>query len=142
MGRPKSSSPYSICRMVRFREEDWQMVRSAMEAEGYRSFGIFARNRIMGGRQVRIQASKSEQEAIDRLASEFRRIGTNYNQVARQINTYMTMRDPRGMLIPRHIALSDPMDKLCAMTQKLDRMISELRADLIIKSEEGEQCNG
>ena len=115
----------------RISEEEMAKLDAAMSLEGYRSRSRYIREVLMRGRLRRRYLSRNDANVgkqLELLRAEIKRIGVNYNQVVRAVNTLAQLRDKRGNAVissqiidgklgdlhQMMISVMDKVDKVCA----------------------------
>lgn len=83
----------------RITEEESIKLRGLMAMMGYRNVSLFIRDQLLRGRVQsrnlrRTEANLSRQ--VEQLRMEIKRIGVNYNQVVKAVNTLSKLRDRHG----------------------------------------------
>lgn len=116
--------------IVRFRvtEEELAKLEALMEMEGFRNRSNYIRKCILGGR-VNVRRNFRQTEAnltkqVLLLRTEIRKIGINYNQVVRSLNTLSKLRDKRGNAVISEVTVNGHLEDLKVMmvsaVQKLE----------------------
>jgi hypothetical protein len=94
--------------------------------EGYRSRSTYIRKKILGARVFRRNLRRHEaniSKQIELLRAEIRRIGVNYNQVVRAVNSMSRLRDKRGnAVITAHTIDGKLTDLRQMMVSVLDKV--------------------
>ena len=118
-------------------EEDVTKLDSLMAMEGFRNRSTYMRKKLLGARIIirrnfrKTDANLSKQVLL--LRTEIRKIGVNYNQVVRAVNTLAGLRDKRGnaviteMTINGH--LSDLKGMMVSALGKMDAIAHDVIAD-------------
>lgn len=114
-------------------EEDVAKLDALMSMEGYRSRSTYIRKKILGARVFRRNLRRHEaniSKQIELLRAEIRRIGVNYNQVVRAVNSMSRLRDKRGnAVITAHIIdgkLTDLRQMMVSVLDKVDAIGEEV----------------
>lgn len=114
-------------------EEDVAKLDALMSMEGYRSRSTYIRKKILGARVFRRNLRRHEaniSKQIELLRAEIRRIGVNYNQVVRAVNSMSRLRDKRGnAVITAHIIdgkLTDLRQMMVSVLDKVDAIEEEV----------------
>ena len=117
----------------RMTEEDVAKLDALMSMEGYRSRSTYIRKKILGARVFRRNLRRHEaniSKQIELLRAEIRRIGVNYNQVVRAVNSMSRLRDKRGnAVITAHIIdgkLTDLRQMMVSVLDKVDAIGEEV----------------
>ena len=107
-------------------EEDVAKLDALMSMEGYRSRSTYIRKKILGARVFRRNLRRHEaniSKQIELLRAEIRRIGVNYNQVVRAVNSMSRLRDKRGnAVITAHTIDGKLTDLRQMMVSVLDKV--------------------
>lgn len=115
-------------------EEDVAKLDSLMTMEGFRNRSNYMRKKLLGAR-INIRRSFRKTDAnlskqVLLLRTEIRKIGVNYNQVVRAVNTLAGLRDKRGnaviteMTINGH--LSDLKGMMVSALEKMDAIAHDV----------------
>ena len=116
---------------VRFSDDEFEKLNAQMVLEGYRNRSRYIREtllvkRILGGNCRRTEANITKQLAL--LKAEVVRIGNNYNQKVRTLNTLAKLRDKSGRPVVTagmvRTDLSDMKSMMCEILEKV-RLVEE-----------------
>lgn len=102
----------------RLTEEEAIRFNSDMALQGYKSRSKYIRNNIFRGRVQRRNLKRIDSNTakqIELLRTEVNRIGLNYNQAIKSMNTFAKMRDSKGQLI----VTSETIDGILTDMRKL-----------------------
>jgi archaellum component FlaC len=83
----------------RITEEESIKLRGLMAMMGYRNVSLFIRDQLLRGRVQRRNLRRTEanlSRQVEQLRMEIKRIGVNYNQVVKAVNTLSKLRDRHG----------------------------------------------
>ena len=83
----------------RITEEESSKLRGLMAMMGYRNVSLFIRDQLLRGRVQRRNLRRTEanlSRQVEQLRMEIKRIGVNYNQVVKAVNTLSKLRDRHG----------------------------------------------
>lgn len=83
----------------RITEEESIKMRGLMAMMGYRNVSLFIRDQLLKGRVQRRNLRRTEanlSRQVEQLRMEIKRIGVNYNQVVKAVNTLSKLRDRHG----------------------------------------------
>lgn len=83
----------------RITEEESIKLRDLMAMMGYRNVSLFIRDQLLRGRVQRRNLRRTEanlSRQVEQLRMEIKRIGVNYNQVVKAVNTLSKLRDRHG----------------------------------------------
>ena len=110
----------------RMSEDDAAILDAAMTLEGFRSRSRYIRHVIMRGRLRRRYLSRNTanlSKQIKILRAEIKRIGVNYNQVVRAVNSMAKLRDRQGnAVITSHTIEGKLTDLRQMMISVLDKV--------------------
>lgn len=118
---------------VRFTEEEYVNLLTLMDLEGYNSRSRFIRTRIFDTAPRRRNLSKNDANTakqFELLNSQIHKIGVNYNQVVKSINTVVGIRDKNGKTV---ISSAMVEYKLGQLKKQMDNIIKLLQS--IVPSE-------
>ena len=117
----------------RMTEEDVAKLDALMSMEGFKSRSNYIRKKILGARVFRRNLRRHEaniSKQIELLRAEIRRIGVNYNQVVRAVNSMARLRDKRGTaVITAHTIdgkLTDLRQMMISVLDKVDAIGEEV----------------
>ena len=100
-------------------EEDVTKLDSLMAMEGFRNRSTYMRKKLLGARIIirrnfrKTDANLSKQVLL--LRTEIRKIGVNYNQVVRAVNTLAGLRDKRGNAVITEMTINGHLSDLKSM---------------------------
>lgn len=126
-GRPTKTDTASNCVMVRFTDEEYARFLSLLEESGVQVKATFIKARVFGERFRVIKTDEGTLRYVAKLSqfhSQFRAVGTNYNQVVKELHTHFSQK------------------KTLALLYKLEKITAELAAiggQVIALSEEFKQ---
>lgn len=83
----------------RITEEESIKLRGLMAMMGCRNVSLFIRDQLLRGRVQRRNLRRTEanlSRQVEQLRMEIKRIGVNYNQVVKAVNTLSKLRDRHG----------------------------------------------
>ena len=110
----------------RMSEEEAAKLDAAMALEGFRSRSRYIRHVLMRGRLRRRYLSRNAanlSKQIEILRAEIKRIGVNYNQVVRAVNSMAKLRDRQGnAVITSHTIEGKLTDLRQMMISVLDKV--------------------
>ena len=127
----KTKTVFVNCRMT---EEEAAKLDLQMRLEGYRNRSYYIRDCLLGKRvfhRRNLQRTDANLiKEIEILRSEIKRIGINYNQVVRAVNTLAGLRDKRGnAVITAHTIdgnLTDLKNMMISVLDKVDAIGAEV----------------
>ena len=126
-GRPTKTDTASNCVMVRCTDEEYARFLSLLEESGVQVKATFIKARVFGERFRVIKTDEGTLRYVAKLSqfhSQFRAVGTNYNQVVKELHTHFSQK------------------KALALLYKLEKITAELAAiggQVIALSEEFKQ---
>ena len=108
-------------------EDDVAKLDSLMAMEGFRNRSTYMRRKLLGARiNARRNLSKTDANLAKQvllLRTEIRRIGINYNQVVKAVNTLAGLRDRRGQAVVTEMTLDGHLSDLKSMmTSALEKV--------------------
>ena len=119
---------------VRFTEEEFEKLMIQMQFAGFNSMSFYARSVLLEGRIRRRNLSKSTSNLtreITLLKSELRKIGVNYNQRVKALNTLAKLRDKNGRVIVNAADIDHDMMKMKKMMDGMVQKVNEIYAQVV-----------
>ena len=117
----------------RMSEEEAAKLDAVMALEGFRSRSRYIRHVLMRGRLRRRYLSRNAanlSKQIEILRAEIKRIGVNYNQVVRAVNSMAKLRDKQGnAVITSHTIegkLTDLRQMMISVLDKVEAISAEV----------------
>lgn len=117
----------------RITEEEAAKLDAEMALEGFRVRSRYIRTVLLRGRVRRRQLNRTDAnitKQIEILRQEIKRIGVNYNQVVRAVNTLAQLRDKRGnAVVSAHTIdgnLTDLKNMMISVLDKVDAISTEV----------------
>jgi len=106
----------------RLTESEAAKFQALMEMEGYRSMSRYTRDKVLSGR-IRRRRNLSQNEAniskqMELLRLEIKRIGVNYNQVVRAVNSAVAYKRD-GVPVVRPGPLAHSLEELKLMMEEI-----------------------
>ena len=111
---------------VRFSEVEYENLATLMRLAGYRNRSKFIRESLLSKRYRRRNLSRNDanlSKQIELLRTEIRRIGVNYNQRVKTLNTLALIRDRLGRPVVSHKDIEHDMTD---MKRMMDAMVSKV----------------
>ena len=111
---------------VRFSESEYENLATLMRLAGYRNRSRFIRESLLSTRCRRRNLSRNEanlSKQIELLRAEIRRVGVNYNQRVKTLNTLAKFRDRQGRMI---VSATDIEHDMTDMKRMMDAMVSKV----------------
>ena len=114
---------------VRLTEKEYEKLMLQRDLSGYRSISIYIRDVLFSTRIQRRNYSKTDANLarqVTMLRSELRRIGINYNQRVKALNTLTKLRDKKGNLIINMRDIDRDTLEMKRMMEEMVKMVNEL----------------
>jgi len=114
---------------VRFTPNELVKLDLFMELDGYKSRSKFIRSRVLnnkGERRVRRLPPDIEQK-LTILTAEIKRIGNNYNQVVKAVNTAVSLTSKGGNPVVSTRSMEYQLSKLKKMMQEILEGVAALQ---------------
>ena len=111
---------------VRFSESEYENLATLMRLAGYRNRSKFIRESLLSTKCRRRNLSRNEanlSKQIELLRAEIRRVGVNYNQRVKTLNTLAKFRDRQGRMI---VSATDIEHDMTDMKRMMDTMVSKV----------------
>ena len=111
---------------MRFSESEYENLATLMRLAGYRNRSRFIRESLLSTRCRRRNLSRNEanlSKQIELLRAEIRRVGVNYNQRVKTLNTLAKFRDRQGRMI---VSATDIEHDMTDMKRMMDTMVSKV----------------
>lgn len=136
----KTKTVFVNCRMT---EEEVAKLDLQMRLEGYRNRSYYIRDCLLGKRVFhRRNLRKTDAnliKEIEILRSEIKRIGINYNQVVRAVNTLAGLRDKRGNAVITQHTIDAHLTDLKSLTMSLIGKANEICLEVARTTEDNVQ---
>lgn len=119
---------------VRFTEEEFEKLMIQMQFAGFNSMSFYARSVLLEGRIRRRNLSKNTSNLtreITLLKSELRKIGVNYNQRVKALNTLAKLRDKNGRVIVNAADIDHDMMLMKRMMDGMVQKVNEIYAQVV-----------
>ena len=127
---------------VRFSDAEFDKLNTQMELEGYRNRSKYIRETMLVKRIQRRNFHRTEANITKQLAllkAEISRIGNNYNQKVRALNTLAKLRDRNGQpVVTSGMVRTDLADMKAMMTEILDK-VRLVKEDVTGESDSSEE---
>ena len=107
---------------LRITEEEHIKLKSLMFMMGYRCISLFIRDQLLKTRVQRRNLRRTEanlSRQIEQLTTEIKRIGVNYNQVVKALNTLAKLRDGRGNAVVTATAIDGNLTDMKLLMESL-----------------------
>lgn len=118
----------------RITEEEAAKLDTLMAMQGFRSRSKYIRETILGVRLFRRNLRRHDAniaKQIEILRQEIKRIGTNYNQTVRAVNTLAQLRDKRGNAVISAQTIDGNLTDLKNMTLSLLEKVDAISAEVL-----------
>ena len=120
------SEPRKYYVNVRFSEKELEKLLLQMRLEGYHNRSKYIREAVISTRIRRRNLSRNDanlSKQIDMLRVELKRIGVNYNQRVKALNTLARLRDKNGRVI---VNAGDIDHDMIQMKRMMDGMVQKV----------------
>ena len=120
------SEPRKYYVNVRFSEKELEKLLLQMRLEGYHNRSKYIREAVISTRIRRRNLSRHDanlSKQIDMLRVELKRIGVNYNQRVKALNTLARLRDKNGRVI---VNAGDIDHDMMQMKRMMDGMVQKV----------------
>lgn len=100
-GRPPKSDPATACVMVRFNAEEYARFLGLFEQSGVKAKAVFIRARVFDQPFRVVKTDRAALEYVAKLTTfyaQFRAIGTNYNQVVKELHSNFSHKKALALL--------------------------------------------
>lgn len=116
-------------------EEDVARLDSLMAMEGFRNRSKYLRKKLLGARvNARRNFRKTDANLTKQvllLRTEIRKIGINYNQVVKAVNTLAGLRDKRGNAVITEMTINGHLTDLKSMMVSAMEKVDTIARDVI-----------
>lgn len=116
-------------------EEDVVRLDSLMAMEGFRNRSKYLRKKLLGARvNARRNFRKTDANLTKQvllLRTEIRKIGINYNQVVKAVNTLAGLRDKRGNAVITEMTINGHLTDLKSMMVSALERVDTIARDVI-----------
>ncbi|MBR0300941.1 MAG: hypothetical protein IJQ93_11585 [Bacteroidales bacterium] len=116
-------------------EEDVARLDSLMAMEGFRNRSKYLRKKLLGARvNARRNFRKTDANLTKQvllLRTEIRKIGINYNQVVKAVNTLAGLRDKRGNAVITEMTVNGHLTDLKSMMVSALEKVDTIARDVI-----------
>ena len=106
----------------RLTDDEYIRLKSLMSMMGYRCVLLFIRDQLLKTRVQRRNLRRTEanlSRQLEQLTTEVKRIGVNYNQVVKALNTLAKLRDSRGNAIVTSTAINGNLTDMKLLMESL-----------------------
>lgn len=100
-GRPVKNDPAKVCVMVRFNAEEYARFLSLFEQSGVPAKAVFIKARVFGEPFRVVKTDRAALEYVAKMTTfyaQFRAVGTNYNQVVKELHTHFSVKKALALL--------------------------------------------
>ena len=132
-GRNPKLNPKTHCIMVRFDDSEWNDFLSMFEKSGVYARSVFLKAHFFGQPFKVLKVDKTMLDYYTKLSdfhAQFRGIGTNYNQVVKELRIHFSEK--------KAMALLYKLEKYTIDLVKLSREIVELSREMEAKWQQGQ----
>ncbi len=119
---------------VRFSDEELEKLMLRMRLSGYNNRSKYIRDTILSTRVRRRNLSRNDAnlaKQIDMLRVELKRIGVNYNQRVKSLNTLAKLRDKNGRVIVNAADIDHDMMQMKRMMDGMVQKVNEIYAQVV-----------
>lgn len=130
-GRNPKLNPKTHCIMVHFDDSEWNDFLSMFEESGVYARSVFLKAHFFGQKFKVLKVDKTMLDYYTKLSdfhAQFRCIGTNYNQVVKELRIYFSEK--------KAMALLYKLEKHTIDLVKLSKEIVELSREMYVKWEQ------
>jgi len=117
-------NPRSVKKTIRFREEEWKQIQTAMDTDGYLSVSRYIRDIILRGRLTVKRDVKITDHAlrkqINDVTTQIAKIGANYNQFVARYNSMCNARTKDGRPV---VSTRATIHHVSSLENKTDQLI-------------------
>ena len=106
----------------RLTDDEYIRLKSLMNMMGYRCVSLFIRDQLLKTRVQRRNLRRTEanlSRQLEQLTTEVKRIGVNYNQVVKALNTLAKLRDSRGNAVVTSTAINGNLTDMKLLMESL-----------------------
>ncbi|MGL4364632.1 MAG: plasmid mobilization protein [Bacteroidales bacterium] len=100
-GRPHKINKHNYNIKVRFNAEDYNLLQNKLEELNQKNTSKYIRS-VLFGREIRVVTTDESLykiiEVLSKITAQYRRVGVNYNQVTKHINTCFGEQKAKEML--------------------------------------------
>ena len=110
----------------RLTDDEYIRLKSLMNMMGYRCVSLFIRDQLLKTRVQRRNLRRTEanlSRQLEQLTTEVKRIGVNYNQRVKALNTLARLRDKNGRVI---VNAGDIDHDMMQMKRMMDGMVQKV----------------
>ena len=121
---------------TRFTANEIVSIQAQMDLEGYKSRSRFVRERVLSSQPRRRNLDKAPKDQasiakkLEVLSADVRKIGNNYNQVVRAVNTAVGLRTKDGRPVVSNTSMEYQLVQLRRMMQDILSCLSQLESSL------------
>ena len=119
---------------VRFSDEELEKLMLRIRLSGYNNRSKYIRDTILSTRVRRRNLSRNDAnlaKQIDMLRVELKRIGVNYNQRVKSLNTLAKLRDKNGRVIVNAADIDHDMMQMKRMMDGMVQKVNEIYAQVV-----------
>lgn len=128
----------------RITEEDSIKLKALMSMMGYRNRSTFLREQVLNKRVQRRNLRRTEanlSRQVEQLRIEIKRIGVNYNQVVKAVNTLSKLRDKHGNAAVSAASIDGNLTDMKMMMEALLERVKFIAGEVDAMKDDGFEDN-
>ena len=128
----------------RITEEDSIKLKALMSMMGYRNRSTFLREQVLNKRAQRRNLRRTEanlSRQVEQLRIEIKRIGVNYNQVVKAVNTLSKLRDKHGNAAVSAASIDGNLTDMKMMMEALLERVKFIAGEVDAMKDDGFEDN-
>ena len=128
----------------RITEEDSIKLKALMSRMGYRNRSTFLREQVLNKRVQRRNLRRTEanlSRQVEQLRIEIKRIGVNYNQVVKAVNTLSKLRDKHGNAAVSAASIDGNLTDMKMMMEALLERVKFIAGEVDAMKDDGFEDN-
>lgn len=128
----------------RITEEDSIKLKALMSMMGYRNRSTFLREQVLNKRVQRRNLRRTEanlSRQVEQLRIEIKRIGVNYNQVVKSVNTLSKLRDKHGNAAVSAASIDGNLTDMKMMMEALLERVKFIAGEVDAMKDDGFEDN-
>lgn len=128
----------------RITEEDSIKLKALMSMMGYRNRSTFLREQVLNKRVQRRNLRRTEanlSRQVEQLRIEIKRIGVNYNQVVKAVNTLSKLRDKHGNAAVSAASIDGKLTDMKMMMEALLERVKFIAGEVDAMKDDGFEDN-
>jgi len=119
---------------VRFTDEEYEKLKIQMQLAGYNSMSFYTRTMLLDDRIKRRNLSKNTSNLtreIMLLRAELHKIGVNYNQRVKTLNTLSQLRDKNGRVVANMADIDADNTYMKNLMKKMVKIMNEVYQEVM-----------